>query len=73
MGMMSLPERRQQLNLLSSLKDHAAALVSDEAFAKRHERWPKETPDTKEAYLYREIFDGDHCLRVGACIRNADD
>jgi asparagine synthase (glutamine-hydrolysing) len=39
------------------MKDHAAGIVSDTAFAKRHERWPEETPDTKEAYYIREIFD----------------
>ena len=40
------------------MKDHAAAVVSDEAFAKRAERWPTDTPDTKEAYFIREVFDG---------------
>ena len=39
------------------MKDHAAAIVLDEAFAKRAERWPESTPDTKEAYYIREIFD----------------
>lgn len=39
------------------MKDHAANIVSDEAFANRAERWPENTPDTKEAYLIREIFD----------------
>ena len=42
---------------MDSMKDHAASAVSDEAFAKRAERWPENTPDTKEAYLIREIFD----------------
>jgi asparagine synthase (glutamine-hydrolysing) len=32
--------------------------VSDEDFARRSERWPEETPDTKEAYYIRDIFDG---------------
>lgn len=41
------------------MKDHAAAVVSDEAFAKRTKRWPVSTPDTKEAYWIREIFDGE--------------
>ena len=40
------------------IKDHAAAVVSDEAFEKRAERWPTDTPDTKEAYFIRETFDG---------------
>lgn len=41
-----------------SIKDHAASVVSDEDFVKRAERWPKDTPDTKEAYFIRDIFDG---------------
>jgi hypothetical protein len=40
------------------MKEHAAAIVSDSAFAKRAERWPEETPDTKEAFFIRDIFDG---------------
>ncbi|KZT26309.1 glutamine-hydrolyzing asparagine synthase [Neolentinus lepideus HHB14362 ss-1] len=43
---------------IDGIKDHAAAVVSDKAFAKRAERWPRDTPDTKEAYYIREIFDG---------------
>jgi asparagine synthase (glutamine-hydrolysing) len=39
------------------MKDHAAAIVSHEAFTKRAERWPESTPDTKEAYYIRDIFD----------------
>ncbi|KAI0079965.1 glutamine-hydrolyzing asparagine synthase [Panus rudis PR-1116 ss-1] len=42
---------------IDGMKDHAASVVSDEDFAKRAERWPKDTPDTKEAYWIREIFD----------------
>jgi hypothetical protein len=33
-------------------------VVSDEDFAKREERWTFDVPDTKEAYLFRDIFDG---------------
>ena len=40
------------------MKEHAAQVVSDEAFAKRAERWSVDTPDTKEAYLIRDIFEG---------------
>lgn len=40
------------------MKDHAASVVSDEAFAKRKETFPVDTPDTKEAYFIREIFQG---------------
>jgi len=42
----------------TSMKEHANNTVSDEAFAKRHEQWSSDTPDTKEAYLIREIFHG---------------
>ena len=35
-------------------------MVSDEDFAKRGERWSFDVPDTKEAYLFRDIFDGKH-------------
>jgi len=40
------------------MKNHADEVVSDEAFAKREERWSFDVPDTKEAYLIRDIFDG---------------
>lgn len=40
-----------------SMKAHAEATVSDTDFAKSAERWPVDTPDTKEAYFIREIFD----------------
>ena len=40
------------------MKDQAAQSVSDEDFAARAERWPRDTPDTKEAYYIRDIFDG---------------
>lgn len=43
---------------IDGIKDNAAAFVSDKDFAKRAERWPVDTPDTKEAYYIREIFDG---------------
>ena len=48
------------------MKDCAAATVSDEAFAQRAERYPVDTPDTKEAYWIREIFEGvsDQCSEV---------
>ncbi|EEB96819.1 hypothetical protein MPER_03977, partial [Moniliophthora perniciosa FA553] len=42
---------------IDGMKDHAAAVVSDEQFDKRAERWPDSTPDTKEAYYIREIFE----------------
>ncbi|KAF9005574.1 asparagine synthase-domain-containing protein [Cyathus striatus] len=43
---------------IDGIKDHAASVVSDEAFTKAAERWPESTPDTKEAYYIRDIFDG---------------
>ena len=39
------------------MKAHAEASISDVDFAARAERWPEDTPDTKEAYYIREIFD----------------
>ncbi len=42
---------------IDGLKDHAAAQVSDAAFAARAERFPRNTPTTKEAYFYRAIFE----------------
>jgi asparagine synthase (glutamine-hydrolysing) len=40
------------------MKEHSSEAISDEAFAKRAERWPEDTPDTKEGYFIRQIFDG---------------
>ncbi|KAF9264805.1 glutamine-hydrolyzing asparagine synthase [Marasmius fiardii PR-910] len=42
---------------IDGMKDHAASVVSDGSFDKRAERWPESTPDTKEAYYIREIFE----------------
>ena len=39
------------------MKEHAAAVVSDEKFNERATRFPENTPDTKEGYFIREIFD----------------
>jgi asparagine synthase (glutamine-hydrolysing) len=41
------------------MKNHAAQVVSDEKFASRHKHFPEDTPNTKEAYYIREIFDGE--------------
>ncbi|KAJ3863012.1 glutamine-hydrolyzing asparagine synthase [Lentinula novae-zelandiae] len=43
---------------IDGIKDNAATVVSNEAFADRASRWPDDTPDTKEAYYIRDIFDG---------------
>jgi len=43
---------------IDGLKAHSEAAVSDADFAKRAERWPVDTPDTKEGYHIREVFEG---------------
>ncbi|KZP07014.1 hypothetical protein FIBSPDRAFT_914590 [Athelia psychrophila] len=43
---------------IDGVKDAAASLVSDNAFVKREQRWPLDTPDTNEAYYIRELFEG---------------
>lgn len=42
---------------IDGIKDQAASVVSDEAFEKRAETYPSDTPDTKEGYYIREIFE----------------
>lgn len=41
---------------IGGLKEHAEKSVSDELMAKAAEVFPYDTPDTKEAYYYRQIF-----------------
>ena len=41
------------------LKGHADHAIPDEIFEGRFERWPEGTPDTKEAYYLRDIFDSE--------------
>ena len=41
------------------MKAHAERAILDEMFEKRSERWPEDTPDTKEAYFIRDLFDGE--------------
>ncbi len=43
---------------IDSLKAHAAVQVSDAEMRQAAVRFPHNTPDTKEAYYYRAIFDG---------------
>ena len=43
---------------IDALRDHADAQVSDHQFAVAKHRFPYNTPATKEAYYYRQIFDG---------------
>ncbi len=42
---------------IDALRDYAEQKVSDRKFAERETRFPVNTPVTKEAYLYREIFE----------------
>ncbi|KAI0050934.1 asparagine synthase [Auriscalpium vulgare] len=42
---------------IDGMKDQAESAISDDIFAKRSDRWPENTPDTKEAYYIRDIFD----------------
>lgn len=44
---------------IDSLKGHAERQVSDDLFEARAHRFPENTPQTKEAFLYRSIFE-DH-------------
>ncbi|KAI9005658.1 asparagine synthase [Hyaloraphidium curvatum] len=42
---------------IDGLKAHAEAAVSDAQFEARAERFPHDTPTTKEAYWYRHLFE----------------
>merc|ERR1719230_330109 len=42
---------------IDGVRDYATRQVTEEMWSKREERWPINPPVTKEAYLYREIFD----------------
>ncbi len=42
---------------IASLKQHGEETVTDEKLASASRRFPIGTPTTKEAYMYREIFD----------------
>ncbi len=42
---------------IDALKDLAEQKVTDEMMKKVHRRFPTQTPDSKEAYIYREIFE----------------
>ena len=53
---------------IDGLKAHAAQQVSDRVFAAAASRFPLNTPQTKEAFLYRHIFEqffpGTACART---------
>lgn len=42
---------------IDGLKAHAEAMVSDRELAEAEQRFPVQPPQTKEAYLYRSIFE----------------
>ncbi|KAF9532253.1 asparagine synthase [Crepidotus variabilis] len=42
---------------IDGIKEHAEEVVSNEDFTKREKKWSFDLPDTKEAYLIRDIFD----------------
>jgi len=42
---------------IDSLRDHAEQEVSDQQLSRAASRFPHNTPQTKEAYLYRRIFE----------------
>jgi len=51
---------------IDGIKDNAAKHVSDEAMAGAKERYPVDTPDTKEAYFIREIFESHFPTKAAA-------
>ncbi|KAJ8520425.1 hypothetical protein ONZ45_g2747 [Pleurotus djamor] len=51
---------------IDGMKDYAASVVSDEALAGASQRWPDGTPETKEAYYLREVFDNLFPLKAAA-------
>ena len=59
----SLENPFSQSHVSSRLKEHAEGHVSDKNFAERAERWSLDVPETKEAYLIRDIFDGESSYR----------
>lgn len=50
---------------IDSLKVEAEHKVSEKEYANRSSRWPEDTPQTKEAYWYRELFEV--CFPQKAC------
>lgn len=43
---------------IDGMKEFAESHVTDDKFAQRTKRYPVDTPDTKEAYWIREVFEG---------------
>lgn len=42
---------------IDSLKEHAAHTVTDAQMSAAAQKYPSDTPETKEAYLIRQIFE----------------
>jgi len=42
---------------IDGMKEYAEKTVSDDKFSERESRYPVDTPDTKEAYMIRELFE----------------
>lgn len=54
---------------IDALRAHAARVVSDAQLAAAATRFPHNTPDSKEGYLYRSIFEGHFPLAsCAACV-----
>ena len=51
---------------IDSLKEYISAQVSDQQLASASFKFPVNTPDTKEAYFYRNIFEGHFPLASAA-------
>jgi asparagine synthase (glutamine-hydrolysing) len=51
---------------IDGLKEHAASRVSDQDMHDAHYRFPHNTPDTREGYLYRSIFEEHFPLAAAA-------
>lgn len=53
---------------IDSLRDHAEKLVTSRQWEERAMRWPVDTPQTKEAYWYRDVFEqhfpGEKCIKT---------
>lgn len=54
---------------IDGLKDHAEAMVTDRQMEAAKYRYPVNTPDTKEAYFYRQLFERSYSLPSAvACV-----
>lgn len=53
---------------IDSLKLESDHKVTDSEFDQRSTRWPEDTPDTKEAYWYRDVFE--HYFPQNACTKS---